>query len=233
MKKLIILLNMVLLFSCSKSDEESEPNIPEPNPNIENTAPTIPLKVFPTSSLLCTNNPVEFRWNSSTDKEGNPISYEIELSLDQSFTNIIEKRTVTELSTLVELEKGIEINWRIRAKDSNGAYSNYAPSWNFYTEGEGVLNYLPYTPTLIYPEAFTKVNDNTVVLNWTSTDVDGDVILYDIYFGDTVFPILIKENAEESNYEISISPNKTYYWKIIAKDGSGGQSIGDLWNFKS
>lgn len=231
MKKLIILFNVVMLFSCSKSDEESVPE--PPIPSVENMAPTIPLKVFPTNSLLCTDNPVEFRWNSSTDKEANPISYEIELSYDQSFTNIVEKRTVTGLRVTLELEKGTEINWRIRAKDSEEKYSDYSPSWNFYTEGEGISNYLPYTPTLIYPEAFTKVNGNTVILDWTSTDVDEDEILYDIYFGDTVFPILVKENSEESNYTISVIPNKTYYWKIIAKDGSGGQSIGDLWNFKS
>lgn len=233
MKKLIILINILVLFSCSKSDEGNEPDIiPEPTP-VKNTAPTIPVKKFPANGLLCTDNPVEFSWNSSTDKDADAITYEIELSRNQTFTEIIEERTVSTLNVSVELEKGIEIYWRVRAKDNKEEFSSFSPIWSFYTEGEGVVNYIPFTPSLIYPVAFMKVDENPVMLEWTSDDVDGDIISYDIYFGETTPPILVKENSAESTYVVSVAPDKTYYWKIVVKDDSGGQSIGDIWQFKS
>lgn len=222
--------------ACSKSGEGDEPEFepePEPTPEVTNTAPTIPDQIFPTNGLLCSDNPLEFSWNSSTDKEGDAISYEIELAEDNAFENIIESTTVSETSITFTLEKGVQLNWRIRAKDSEGEYSNYSSSWNFYTEGEGIVNYLPFSPTLIYPKAFSKVEDNVVVLEWASSDVDEDPLLYDIYFGETTPPDLVKENSEDSTYEVSINPDKTYYWKIVAKDGNGGESIGHIWIFKS
>ncbi|MDC6367548.1 MULTISPECIES: hypothetical protein [Flavobacteriaceae] len=236
MKKLIFFLCLLAFQACSKSGGGDEPEIvqePEPTPEVTNTAPTIPNQIFPTNGLLCSDNPLEFSWNSSTDKEGNAISYEIELAEDNAFENIIEKTTVSETKITFTLEKGVQLNWRIRAKDSEGEYSGYSSSWNFYTEGEGIVNYLPFSPTLINPKAFSKVEDNMVVLEWASSDVDEDSLLYDIYFGETTPPDLVQENREDSTYEVSINPDKTYYWKIIVKDGNGGESIGDIWIFKS
>ncbi|KQC28664.1 hypothetical protein [Flagellimonas eckloniae] len=236
MKKLIFFLCLLTFQACSKTDGGENPdNVQQPDPTPEpvNTAPTIPNLIFPTNGLLCSDNPLEFSWNSSTDKEGGAISYEIELAEDNEFENIIEKTTVSETKVTFALEKGVQLNWRIRAKDSEGEYSSYSSSWNFYTEGEGIINYLPFSPALINPKAFSKVEGNMVQLEWTSSDVDEDSLLYDIYFGDTTPPGLLQENSEDSTYEISINQDKTYYWKIVVKDGNGGESIGDIWIFKS
>jgi len=235
MKKIFIIFMILAIQSCSKSGGD-EPDIvqdPDPVPDVENTAPTIPSKVFPTDGLLCTENPLEIRWDSSTDKEGDAISYEVELSQDNTFNNIIEKKTVSGTSTTLALEKGIQVHWRIRSKDSKGEYSNYSSTWNFYSEGEGMVNYLPFSPTLIYPTAFSKIEGSNVVLEWESSDVDGDPLSYDIYFGETTPPALLKENSLGSTWEVFINPNKTYYWKITVKDDNGGESIGDIWVFKS
>jgi len=65
-----------------------------------------------------------------------------------------------------------------------------------------------------------------VLLKWTSNDVDEDALIYDIYFVETTPPILVKENNIDSSYEVSIAPDKTYYWKIVVKDNNGGESVG-------
>ncbi|UOY07186.1 fibronectin type III domain-containing protein [Muricauda sp. SCSIO 64092] len=236
MKKMIIFLCLFTLNACSKSGGEDEPEIvqePKPDSEVRNTAPTTPTTIFPTNGLLCTDNPLEFKWDPSTDKEGDAISYEIELAEDRAFNSIIEKTTVSETTVTFTLEKGVQLNWRIRAKDDNGEYSNYSSSWNFYTEGEGIANYLPFTPTLIHPKSFSKVEENNVLLEWSSSDVDGDLLYYDIYFGETTPPALIEENSVPSTHEVSVTPGKTYYWKIVVKDNNGGESIGDIWIFKS
>jgi len=235
MKRILIIFTVLAIQSCSKSGGD-EPDIvqsPDPVPDLENTAPTIPSKIFPTDGLLCTDNPLEFKWGSSTDKEGDVISYEIELAYDNAFNNVIEKKTLSATNITLTFEKGIQVNWRIRSKDSKGEYSDYSSTWNFYTEGEGMVNYLPFTATLIYPMAFSKIEGEYVTLDWESSDVDGDLLFYDIYFGETTPPVLLKENSAESTHEVSINPNKTYYWKIIVKDDRGGESIGNTWAFKS
>lgn len=231
MRKTLIFVCFLLVFSCKKSDEGN----PETSIEVEipNTPPTVPLKVYPTNGLLCTENPLEFRWNSSSDKDGDAISYEIEIARDDAFTDIVEKTSVTATTKMFTLEKGIELSWRVRAKDDQNSQSDYTPNWKFYTEGEGVVNYLPFTPTLINPTLNTKVSNNKVVLEWTSSDVDGESLLYDIYFGGTTPPPLIKENSMDKTFEISVDSDQTYYWQVIAKDSNGGEAIGNIWIFKS
>ena len=231
MRKFILLIVVVLLCACSKSDDNPVP--PPTEEETLNTAPTVAVKVYPTNGLLCTENPLEFRWNSATDKEGDAITYEIEVASDAAFTNIIEKASVNGTNKTITLEKGIEVHWRVRAKDSKNEYGDYSPYWTFYTEGEGITNYLPFTPTPLHPILNTKVSGSSVILEWSSTDVDGDPLVYDVYFGPTTPPIIVKEDNMEATYEVNIEMEQTYYWQIIVKDGKGGESVGDIWKFKS
>ena len=229
MKRLLTLLVIVTAYySCSKSENNPAPPVDE----TENTAPSVPLTIYPTNGLLCTENPIEFSWNASTDKEGDALTYEIEIASDESFTNIIEKASVNGTKRTFTLEKGIELNWRVRAKDNNN-FSDFSTNWKFYTEGEGIVNYLPFTPTLLNPILNTKVVGNSASLEWSSSDVDGDELVYDVYFGNSTPPILIQENITDNTYSVNITENQIYYWKIIVKDGNGGEAIGNIWNFKS
>ncbi|AIZ42897.1 hypothetical protein [Cellulophaga baltica] len=229
MKKYLLTLIIVLVFGCKKSDDAS----PIVEPETLNTAPTVPVKTYPTNGLLCTENPLEFKWNSATDKEGDVISYELEIASDAGFNNIIERVTINSTSKILVLEKGIELNWRLRSKDTQNEVSPYSPNWKFYTEGDGVINYVPFTPSLIAPILDTKVSGSMAKLEWSSSDVDNDSLSYDIYFGETTPPALFDENITNTSYEININPNQTNYWKIIVKDGKGGEAIGAIWKFKS
>lgn len=229
MKKYLLIVTFILILGCKKSDEGN----PIVEPEVTNTAPSVPLKVYPTNGQLCTENPLEFKWNSATDKEGDAISYELEVASDAGFNNIVERTTLDVTNITLALEKGIELNWRVRAKDSKNDFSDFSANWKFYTEGEGIVNYLPFTPTLLNPILNTKVSGNSASLEWSSSDVDGDELVFDLYFGNTTPPILIEQNISDSTYSMNIVENQTYYWKIIVKDGKGGEAIGDVWKFKS
>jgi len=79
----------------------------------------------------------------------------------------------------------------------------------------------------------TAVNVNTN-LNWVCSDPNGDWLAYDIYFGTSSSPSLVKSGQTSTNYYPGkMNYNTTYYWKIVAKDCRGGTTSGPIWDFTS
>ncbi len=70
------------LWFCGSGGGEPTP------PPVVNTAPTVPTLTYPTNNLLCIDNVLNFTWNASTDAEGGVITYEIQVSKDNLFTQI-------------------------------------------------------------------------------------------------------------------------------------------------
>ncbi|AMC11375.1 hypothetical protein Lupro_08930 [Lutibacter profundi] len=229
MKKYVYILTFgIILGSCGGSDT------PPPSPPTPiNNAPTVPTLVYPTNNLLCIENVLNFDWNASSDPDGDVITYQVQVAQDMGFSQLVH--TVTESSTLrtLSLEKGIAYYWRVRATDSKGLSSPYSSINQFYTEGTGVSNYLPFTPELISPISNEIVQTSTSTLQWTANDVDTDDILsYDVYFGTANPPSTkIASNQNETSLEVSLVSSQNYFWQIIVKDNNGGETIGQIWSF--
>ncbi len=69
------------------------------------------------------------------------------------------------------------------------------------------------------------------LLKWNCEDPDGDDLTYKIYFGEEKTPPLAQSNYQNNEYNPEkLSPETTYYWKIIASDGYS-QNISLIWNF--
>jgi len=212
------------LFSCG--DDDSPP---------PNTAPTVPTLVAPTNNKLCISNSVVFQWNNSTDAENNAMIYQLQVAKDQQFSQIVKTEESTTTSATVVLEKGVAYYWRVRATDDQGLSSGYSTIYNFYTSGDAVVNYLPFAPELIRPSFNTVLNSGTVALEWTATDVDAsDKLVYDVYFGTDSSPVSkVSENKEAKTLDVTTLPSKEYYWKVVVKDNKGGETIGQIWKFKT
>jgi len=229
MKKLIyILVLSTLLWSCGGGGTET----PAPSPTPINKAPTVPILVYPTNNLLCIDNVLDFDWNASTDSDGDVIMYQVQVAKDVGFTQIAH--TVTESSTLktLSLEKGIAYYWRVKATDSKNASSAYSSINQFYTEGEGESNHLPFSPSIVTPSSNEVIQTISATLQWDASDVDNDSLTFDVYF-DTVNPPTTKvsENQTTKTFNVSLESSKGYYWKVVVKDGQGGGTIGLIWNF--
>ena len=230
MKKFIFTLVLgTALWSCGGGGGGDTPPPPPP----VNKAPTTPTLVYPTNNLLCINNVLDFNWNAATDPEGDAITYQVQVATDANFTQIVH--TVTETSTVrtLSLEKGIAYYWRVKATDSKNLSSSYSSTNQFYTEGNGVSNYLPFSPVLVSPTLNTTETGTTTTLQWTASDVDtSDVLTYDVYF-DTVNPpvAIASSNLTTNTLDVSLTASTTYYWKVVVKDDKGGQTIGQIWSF--
>jgi hypothetical protein len=72
-------------------------------------------------------------------------------------------------------------------------------------------------------------------LKWSATDVDvNDRLVYDVYFG-TTNPPTVKISADITTNTVSttVVPSTEYFWKIVVKDGKGGETVGQIWKFKT
>lgn len=230
MKKVFYIVCISLLFMACGGDDGGTPT---PIPT-ENKAPSTPTQSAPANNLLCIDNAVTFEWTAATDPEGDAVSYELQIATNNSFTENLETRTSISISATVSLEKGVAYYWRIRAVDSKNAASEYSSSYNFYTEGEGESNHLPFLPQLVAPELSQVVQSTSVELKWGATDVDNDPLLFDVYFGLNNPPTAkIAENISDMSLTQSLDSSKDYYWKVVVKDDKGGETIGQIWTFKT
>ena len=234
MKKFVYILVSILLWSCGGGGDDSPTTAPPP-PAI-NKAPSAPTQSAPTNNQLCIDNTVEFQWNASTDPEGNAITYELQIATNNQFTQNLQTKTSSSTSTAVTFDKGVAYYWRIKAKDNKNASSSYSSIFNFYTEGEGESNHLPFSPGIVQPTLNAIVQGATVTLEWTASDVDtSDTLTFDVYFGTVNPPTEIEgENQSETNLKVvDLSSSTDYYWKVVVKDDKGGETIGQIWNFKT
>lgn len=228
MKKIAFSIFICTIFlSCSTSND-SNSEIPK------NMAPTIPTLSSPSNMLLCASNILEFKWEASSDANGDPITYRIVISKDNQFTTIAETATVSATKMTFTLEKGIAYYWRVEAIDSKNASSGFSSVFSLYTEGDGATNYLPYAPQLVKPELSAYIESATATLEWLGSDVDGDPLTYDVFFDENNPPTtLVSANQVKQTHDALLAPNKSYYWRVVVKDNKEGITIGQVWNFST
>ena len=231
MKKfLYIAVIGIVISSCGGGGGDTPPT-----PPAENKPPTTPTTIYPANSDLCIDNAVNFNWNASTDPEGDAITYTVEVSENSSFSPISQTKTTSTTSIAISLEKGVAFYWRVRAKDSENDSSDNSTTVQFYTEGDGVSNHLPFAPVLVAPTLSETVTGTSTTLSWTASDVDTeDTLTYDVYFGTDENPTTKEgSNITENTLSVNISGTSNYYWKVVVKDDKGGQTIGQIWDFKT
>lgn len=217
-----------LLFSCGSDDA--------PTQETKNTAPSVPALLSPANATLCTSNVVNFAWNASTDAENNSIIYQLQIATDNQFTQIVKTAEGAAIGQTVTLNKGTAYYWRVKATDNKNASSNYSATYSFYTEATAVANHLPFLPQLLQPEINAFVNSATVNLKWLATDVDtNDILTYDVYLG-TANPPLTKVGNNLTTTSLaqnSLQAATNYYWRVVVKDNKGGETVGQIWQFKT
>jgi len=233
MKKfLYIAIIGLVIVACGGSDGGGDPPPPP-----ENRPPSTPTLVSPTNNKLCIDNALVFEWNASTDPDGDPVKYQLQIATDNQFTQIAHDfNNLTSTSKSVSLDKGIAYYWKVKAKDDKNAESDFSSTYQFYTEGEGVSNHLPFAPVIVSPSLDATISSGNTTLEWTANDVDNDPLVFDVYLDNNSSnpaSIMVAENQVANTFSATLESGKDYYWKVVVKDGKGGQTIGQTWNFKT
>ena len=117
-------------------------------------------------------------------------------------TNVIENKITTSSELTVILEKKTAYYWKVDALDIDNNQGTESEIFAFYTKGEGVLNYAPFTSELVFPENNAQVNATSVSLTWEAADTNaGDTLTYELYFGEDSSLTLNKKRLKK---EISL-----------------------------
>jgi hypothetical protein len=113
-------------------------------------------------------------------------------------------------------------------------YSNIAVVSLTISQNGGESNHGPENLEANYPRDGAKNIKLNPFLDWNCEDVDGDVLTYDLYFGEDEDNLeLIVRDLTNSKYLIEdLDYSNWYYWKIVAKDETISLE-GDIWKFKT
>ncbi|AYL95748.1 hypothetical protein HYN43_010800 [Mucilaginibacter celer] len=228
MKKSCSILLAVFLFACGKGGDKLKPVSP-PEPSKANL-------IFPSENALCTSGTVvsdkETTINFSWSAAANADSYEV--LLKNLLTGVTAKQTAQSNQLALTVLRNTPYSWSVISKSQKSTATAETLSWKFYVAGVGIINYSPFPAALVAPIFGKHLGSTTsfVDLQWIGNDVDNDIDGYDVYFGITSKPALLKSNNLAMNLSsVPVSKGTTYYWKVITKDKTGNASESGLFQF--
>ncbi|TYC02170.1 MAG: S8 family serine peptidase, partial [Kosmotoga sp.] len=193
-----------------------------------NNPPNAPSNPSPANGSVDQSIDTNLSWTCS-DPDGDDLTYDIYFGTSSNPPAEYYGKSTSNYDPGT-LENDETYYWKIVAWDENGA-STEGPVWHFSTEAD---NYPPETPSSPLPANGANDVSTTADLSWSCSDPDGDSLVYDVYFGESNNPPLEASNVSSENYDPgTLDEGKTYYWKIKAKDGNGGETTGPVWNFST
>lgn len=219
---------LLLLASCSGRHD------PPPEPR----APLAAKLTFPAQNTVCVSgnvisasqSTVQFKWNAAKHAD----SYDITIKNLVSGDTLKQSTAGTQVT--VTLLRGTPFSWYITSKSSKVTATAKSDTWKFYNAGDGIVSYAPF-PAELNPDmgAFVNVSSTGFIkLSWQSSDVDNDIVDYDIYFGTTASPPLYKKNNTSLSLEDVPATAKTkYYWKVVIRDSRNNTSTSDVIQFNT
>jgi len=119
--------------------------------------------------------------------------------------------------------------WKVIANDEQT--STEGSIWTFTTQKKP--NSPPYKPSNPNPVHKAIDVEVDVICSWVGGDPDlKDIVTYDVYFGTSNPPSLVKKSQMENTYSPGlINFDTKYYWKIVSTDNNKASTPGDIWEF--
>jgi hypothetical protein len=78
----------------------------------------------------------------------------------------------------------------------------------------------------------SEIAQTGLMLQWDCSDPEGDSIFYDVYLGTDGNPPKVASGIIENYYYADyLHPDEVYYWRVVARDKLGNQSISPFWSF--
>ena len=235
MKALQFLALYVCLFgiiSCSSSGGgDDDPIITPPA-----APPAIVALEFPLENSECTEgsnitttqSTITFNWLDSDHTD----TYQ--LVLKNLETGVITNHNSNASQVDVAVLRGTPYSWYIISKNDDTTQTAQSATWKFYNAGEAISSYAPFSAELVSPIMGSALNATitSTTLQWSGTDVDNDIVEYEVLFGTDNPPTNSEGTLTASNITVTVSTGNTYYWRVITKDSQNNTSNSEIFQFK-
>lgn len=222
-----VCIGICLLMAFTGCKKKREPKPPE-----------AVLLIFPDHNSECTTgvslgpetSQVEFRWSPSNNTE----SYELRVT--NTTTGTVQTIVSSTTSAVLPLAKGEQFSWLVRSRNNQVERTVSSTVWNFYNSGSRTT-FAPFPATIISPASsenvFRDIN-NEVTLSWLASDLDNDIVNYEIYFSVETSPTDVVQTLSTgtTSLKMTVTSNTVYYWKIVVIDAEGNRSDSGIYNFK-
>jgi len=219
----------LILSSCG--DGSDDPETPDPV-----AAPQATTLVFPENNTECNEgviindntSRVTFRWNVSENTD----SYEVTVTNLNSNTSTNVNST-TEQSDIT-IDRGTPYEWFVTSMANGTSVTAISPTFRFYNQGPGIENYAPFPADAVNPRRGSTITNTTAVtLEWIGSDIDNDIIEYEVFLDTNSTPTTSIGVISNQQLETNISSNTTYYWRVVSIDSGGNTSQSEIFQFKN
>jgi parallel beta-helix repeat protein len=194
---------------------------------VDVTPPAAPTLFSPANGLQTNDNTPTFEWTSVSDVS-TPVTYEIWIDNDSNFTSREAENSGQTDTTYVPTALVDEnYNWKVRACDNAGNYSDWSIVWTFLVD-----TVAPSIPLKLAPINGTKTNDNKPTFSWSATTDDSSGIrCYEIWVDndlDFKSPERLENTADNAttSYTPTAIADENYSWRVRAWDWAG--NVGDF-----
>ncbi len=222
MNKISILLILLLTLACSKDDGG-------------NPSPVAALLIFPDNNQECnqgvdistTQSTVTFRWAASNNTD----SYDVVLKNLNTQNTTSHSSLTNELA--ITIQKGTPYSWYVISENLNAVETAQSETWKFYNAGDPIDSYAPFPADLVSPamgSILTGITSQS--LSWSGSDIDNDIVSYDVYFGTANPPTMLEVNTASTSVNVTVAAVNTYYWRVVTKDSQGNNSQSEIFEFR-
>ncbi len=147
-----------------------------------NSAPAQPTLLAPADLAVNQSYTPVLKWQESTDADGDNVVYDVVIGTTSNPSQTVASGLASSSFTMpaYTLSPNTKYYWKVIAKDMFGGAT--ASAVQSFTVRNNTQNSTPAIPTLLEPANYTGSVTGQPVLRWkASPDIDGDVVVYDVY----------------------------------------------------
>ena len=133
----------------------------------------------------------------------------------------------------IAIQKGTPYSWYVISEKIDVIETAQSETWKFYNAGNPIASYAPFPADLVSPAMGSSLTGvTTQTLSWLGSDIDNDIVSYDVYFDTSNPPTSFEGNTASTAINVSVAAVNTYYWRVITKDSQGNNSQSEIFQFK-